>query len=76
MAEGTIARLNEDRGFGFIRPDEGRADLFFHASAVQGTSFEALRTGQQVTFTAEPDPRDPTRQRAAEVRPAEAVAGD
>ncbi len=76
MAEGTIARLNEDRGFGFIRPEEGDADLFFHATAVQGATFEELRRGQRVTYAPESDPRDPSRQRATAVRPAEAVGGD
>lgn len=76
MAEGTIARLHDDRGFGFIRPDEGGADLFFHARSVQGTTFEELRRGQRVTYAPEPDPRNPGRDRAIAVRPAEAIVGD
>ncbi len=51
MAEGTIRRLVGDRGFGFIASDDGR-EYFFHASAVQGVQFDALREGQRVEFTA------------------------
>ena len=69
MNEGTIARLNPDRGFGFIRPALGGADLFFHASQVQGVAFETLRAGQRVAFTRGRDPRHPARQQAQEVRP-------
>jgi CspA family cold shock protein len=56
MASGTIKTIT-DRGFGFIRPDEGREDIFFHRSSLVGVSFEQLRQGDQVTFTAENDPR-------------------
>jgi CspA family cold shock protein len=70
MASGTIARLQE-RGFGFIAPDGGAArdDLFFHHTALTGTSFDQLREGQRVSYDAEPDPRDSRRQRAVNVQP-------
>jgi CspA family cold shock protein len=48
MSEGTIKRKT-DRGFGFIRTNRGN-DLFFHMSAVDGTTFELLREGQRVSF--------------------------
>lgn len=48
MAEGTIKRITE-KGFGFI-DNGGSKDLFFHSSAVVGTSFDDLREGQTVTF--------------------------
>jgi CspA family cold shock protein len=69
MASGTIASLR-DKGFGFILPDgaSGRGDLFFHQSAVTETSFDYLREGQRVSFDEAPDPRDPSRQRAINVR--------
>jgi CspA family cold shock protein len=73
MPIGTIKTIRDDRGFGFITPDSGRGsseDLFFHASAVEGTTFEELQEGQQVTFEQEPDDRNPRRQRAVRVRPA------
>lgn len=48
MAEGTIKRLT-DKGFGFIDTG-GSKDLFFHASALVGVSYEELKEGQSVTF--------------------------
>ena len=72
MATGTIATIRDDKGFGFIAPEDNRGnDLFFHRSAVVGVEFEDLRNGQQVTFDEEPDPRNPSRQRAVNVRPVE-----
>ncbi len=53
MAQGTIKKLVSERGFGFILPEGAEAngnDLFFHRSDVQGTSYEALREGQRVTY--------------------------
>jgi cold shock protein len=75
MATGTIASLR-DKGFGFIAPDgaTGRGDLFFHTSALQGTTFYELREGQRVGFDQEPDPRDASRQRAVNVRPLDEMA--
>ena len=68
MANGTIARLERGRGFGFIKPQAGDADLFFHTSALQGLVFDDLREGQTVEFEAEKDPRNPSRSRAVNVR--------
>ncbi len=70
MTTGTIKSLRE-RGFGFIAPDGGSAaqDLFFHSSAVADGGFDELREGQEVSFDQEPDPRDPSRQRAVRVAP-------
>ncbi len=48
MAKGKIARLM-DRGFGFIKPEEGE-DLFFHRSELEGVEFTNLRAGQEVEF--------------------------
>ena len=47
MAQGTIKKLT-DKGFGFI--DGERGDIFFHSSAVEGTSYESLREGQAVQY--------------------------
>ncbi len=63
MAEGTIKRLT-DKGFGFIDTGTGK-DLFFHMSAVEGTTFEALQVGQKVQFNAGQGPKGP---RAENVR--------
>ncbi|MBA2364731.1 MAG: cold shock domain-containing protein [Chloroflexia bacterium] len=66
MATGTIKRLT-DRNFGFIGM-EGRDDVFFHASALQESSYDDLRVGQTVEFDVEADPRGKG-DRAANVRP-------
>lgn len=65
MSEGTIKRLT-DKGFGFI--DTGGAkDLFFHASALEGVSYEELQEGQRVTYDEGRGPKGPC---AENVRPA------
>ena len=69
MAQGTIRTIRDDRGFGFIRPDEGQQELFFHASVVEGGTFDQLREGQRVEYDEGPDERDPRRMRATRVRP-------
>ena len=69
MASGTIKTMT-DRGFGFIRPDAGGEDLFFHRSALEGVEFAELRQGDRVTYTEQLDERR-GRMRAAEVRLAE-----
>ena len=56
MAQGTIARVT-DRGFGFIRQDQGGEDLFFHSSALVGVTFDELQRGDAVQYDSEPDPR-------------------
>ena len=61
---GTIKRMINDKGFGFIR-DESGVEHFFHRSAVRGAVFELLREGQRVEFSTEESPKGP---RAAEVR--------
>ena len=52
-----LKKIVADRGFGFIRPDEGREDIFFHRSSLVGLSMEELHQGDQVTYNTEPDPR-------------------
>lgn len=68
MTQGTIKSIRDDRGFGFIAPDGGSQDLFFHSSAVEGQSFDQLREGQRVTFEEGTDPRNPGRVRANRVQ--------
>ena len=57
MAEGTIKRLT-DKGFGFIDVGSDK-DLFFHSNNVEGTSYDQLREGQQVTFSEGKGPKGP-----------------
>jgi cold shock protein len=70
MATGQIKRLVRDRGFGFIRPEGANDDIFFHSSGMQGTMFDELNEGQNVEFDTQNDPRDSSRSRAINVRPA------
>lgn len=57
--KGKIARLT-DRGFGFITPDEGGKDLFFHArSLVDGVMYDSLKEGQEVSYDVEEGDKGP-----------------
>jgi cold shock protein len=50
MAGGTVKWFNDAKGFGFIEPDGGGADVFAHFSAVQMDGFRTLKQGSRVTF--------------------------
>ena len=79
MATGRITSIRADKGFGFISDSPGSSrgnnDLFFHRSAVVDGTFDDLREGQEVSYTAGPDPRDPSRFRATDVRVVAAGGG-
>ena len=59
MATGTVKWFNESKGFGFIAPSDGSADVFVHFSAIQGGGFKTLAEGQEVTFDVEQGPKGP-----------------
>jgi CspA family cold shock protein len=63
MPQGTIKKLLADKGFGFIEGERG--DMFFHHTAVEGTTIEALSVGQQVEYEEGRGPKGP---RAENVR--------
>ena len=52
MAQGTVKWFNDDKGYGFISPDEGGEDLFVHHSGIAGTGFKSLDEGAKVSFEA------------------------
>ncbi len=58
MMKGTIARLT-DRGFGFITPEDGSKDVFFHARELQGVQYNDLKEGETVTFEVSSTDRGP-----------------
>lgn len=58
MNKGTIARVT-DRGFGFIKPEDGEKDLFFHANELNEVEFNDLREGDAVTFELSDGPKGP-----------------
>ena len=68
MATGRIKTLMKDRGFGFIQVDGANEEVFFHSSSLSNGGFDDLREGQRVGFEIEPDPRNPRRSRAGNVR--------
>ncbi|MFV8580752.1 cold-shock protein [Ralstonia pseudosolanacearum] len=57
MATGTVKWFNETKGFGFITPDGGGADLFAHFSEIQGSGFKTLKDGQKVSFEVKQGPK-------------------
>jgi CspA family cold shock protein len=66
MAEGTVKWFNADKGYGFIAPDDGTADVFVHHSAIQADGFRSLQENQRVAYTAGRGQKGP---QAEEVRP-------
>ena len=50
MAQGTVKWFNAEKGFGFIAPEDGSADVFVHYSEIQGNGFRTLEENQQVEF--------------------------
>ncbi|MEO9340110.1 cold-shock protein [Mesorhizobium sp. SB112] len=57
MATGTVKWFNATKGFGFIQPDNGGADVFVHISAVERAGMSNLVEGQKVNFEIEQDRR-------------------
>ena len=57
MATGTVKWFNDQKGFGFIQPEDGSKDVFVHATALERAGIQALREGQKVSFDTQTDPR-------------------
>ena len=57
MSTGTVKWFNGTKGFGFIQPDEGGADVFVHISAVERAGLRSLDEGQKVSYELERDKR-------------------
>jgi CspA family cold shock protein len=68
MATGTVKWFNDAKGFGFVTPDGGGADLFVHFSAIQGQGFKTLQENQRVEFDITTGPKG---QQASNIRAAQ-----
>jgi CspA family cold shock protein len=52
MAQGTVKWFNDEKGYGFISPDEGGEDLFVHHTGIAGSGFKSLDEGAKVEYEA------------------------
>jgi cold shock protein len=52
MAQGTVKWFSDEKGYGFISPDDGGEDLFVHHTGIAGSGFKSLEEGQKVTYEA------------------------
>ncbi|MDX8379015.1 MAG: cold-shock protein [Gallionella sp.] len=57
MATGIVKWFNDEKGFGFISPDEGGDDLFAHFSAINISGFKSLKEGQKISFEVAQGPK-------------------
>jgi len=66
MATGTVKWFNAEKGFGFVAPDEGGADVFVHYTAITTDGYRTLEENQKVEFDVTQSPKGP---QAENVRP-------
>ena len=59
MALGTVKWFNANKGFGFITPDDGNADVFVHYSAIETSGYRSLEENQKVEYTLTQGPKGP-----------------
>jgi CspA family cold shock protein len=59
MATGTVKWFSDDKGYGFIAPDEPGEDLFVHHSAIAGSGYRSLTDGARVSYDTEQGPKGP-----------------
>ena len=57
MAVGTVKWFNSNKGFGFIQPDSGGADVFVHITAVERAGLQSLNEGQKISYEEQRDPK-------------------
>ena len=59
MSTGTVKWFSDEKGFGFITPDDGSQDVFVHHSAIVGDGYRSLDEGAKVSYEAEPSDKGP-----------------
>ena len=72
MATGTVKWFNAEKGFGFIAPDDGSADVFAHYSAIASSGYRSLDENQKVEFDVTQGPKGP---QAENIRPLKVFGG-
>lgn len=68
MSQGTVKWFDPGKGYGFIAENDGGNDVFVHYSVIQQEGFRKLSEGQKVSYETEPDPHNPKKLRAINVR--------
>ena len=66
MATGTVKWFSDEKGFGFVTPDEGNKDLFVHHTGIEGDGFRSLQEGAKVSYEEESSDKGP---KAVRVQP-------
>jgi CspA family cold shock protein len=66
VAQGTVKWFNADKGYGFIAPDDGTADVFVHHSAIEADGYRSLQDNQRVEYNVTRGAKGP---QAEQVRP-------
>jgi CspA family cold shock protein len=74
MTTGTVKFFNENKGYGFIQPDDGGQDAFVHISAVERSGMRTLRQDQRVSYDLEEDRRG--KMAAVNLKAADAAGGE
>ncbi|MCH8614143.1 cold-shock protein [Arsenicicoccus dermatophilus] len=68
MATGTVKWFNSEKGFGFIAPDDGSADVFAHYSSIASSGYRSLDEGDKVQYDTEQGPKGPQASNVSVIR--------
>jgi len=67
MPEGTVKWFSNEKGYGFITPEDGSKDLFVHFSSIEGEGYRSLNDGARVSYEAEDGPKGPVAVNVTEI---------